>query len=154
MIKLINTNGVTYIYYALLRILSEHIDVASNDILHDKCSTIVCYESSNIGLEDPNVSQSISTVIDNIERADDGRLIVPILWNERNSHMLANNFNLSKNILMSNLKKYKNYPAKLNMIDDVFQDQLVKDAMMTLKPLLEKKPHCNISCPYSNFPIR
>ena len=60
--------------------------------------------------------------------------------------MLANNINLSKYILQSNLKKYKNDPIKLNMIDDVFLDQLNKDVIEHIddvESFIGEIPHCS-----------
>ena len=92
------------------------------------------------------ISKSIDTVLNNVERTDDGRLVVPILWNEKNSHMLAKNFKLAKNILLSNLKKYKNDHEKLLMIDDVFKFQEgegIIERVDNVDQFLLDKPHCS-----------
>lgn len=45
------------------------------------------------------------------------------MWNQQVVHMLGNNFDLSKRILMSYFRKFKDEPEKLVMIDNVFRDQ-------------------------------
>ena len=34
-------------------------------------------------------------VLENTERSSDGRLIMPLMWNENVSHLLSKNYNLS-----------------------------------------------------------
>lgn len=46
-----------------------------------------------------------------------------MLWNNKVSHLLGNNYNLAKRILLNQLKKFKDNPEKLEMIDQVFKDQ-------------------------------
>lgn len=65
----------------------------------------------------------IDFVLNNTERDSDGRLIMPITWNNKNSHLLGKNFNLSRNILFSTLKKLKHDPVKLKLYNDVFKEQ-------------------------------
>ena len=48
---------------------------------------------------------------------------MPIPWNHKNQHLLGKNFNLSKKILLSNLKKLEKSPELLQMYDGVIVDQ-------------------------------
>ena len=59
-------------------------------------------------------------------RDETGRLIMPLLWDSRTSHLLGSNFSLCKNILNSSLTKLEKEPEKLEMVDQVIQDQLKK----------------------------
>ena len=49
---------------------------------------------------------------------------MPILWNTKVVHLLGNNYNLAKRILLSQFKKFQDSPDKLKMIDRVFKEQL------------------------------
>ena len=62
--------------------------------------------------------------LNNITRKSDGRLIVPLLWNTKVSHLLSKNEMLSKAILNSNLKKLKRKDSNLKLMDSVIKDQL------------------------------
>ena len=78
--------------------------------------------------------------------SDDGRLVVPILWNDKSSHMLAKNFKLAKNILLNNLKKFKNNYEKCLMIDEVFkyqEDEGIVERVDDVNQFLLDKPHCS-----------
>ena len=68
-------------------------------------------------------SKQIDFILSKMERSDDGRLIIPLLWKTNLSHLLSSNFNLSKSTLFSNLNKYKNDPEKLALYDAVFREQ-------------------------------
>lgn len=57
-------------------------------------------------------------VIDNMKRDEDGRIIVPALWNEGVKHLLPNNYRLASSILRSVLNKYKNDDKKLSQYNE------------------------------------
>ena len=65
----------------------------------------------------------ISFVLNNIKRENNGRIRVPILWNNTLKHLLTYNKSLSLAILNSTLKKYKKDKIKLKLIDEVFRKQ-------------------------------
>jgi len=65
----------------------------------------------------------ISFVLENTKRQPNGRLIMPLTWNIKNSHLLGKNYNLSLKILRSTFTKLKNDPMKLRLYDDVFKEQ-------------------------------
>ena len=65
----------------------------------------------------------IKFTLENTKRNEQGRLIMPLMWNGKIAHLLGDNLYLSKQILKSNLKKLQNDKIKLKMIDDVFKDQ-------------------------------
>ena len=66
----------------------------------------------------------VDFTLENIERQNDGRLTVPLMWNGRNCHLLGNNFELCKKILYSNLKKLKKSKIELQLLEDYFTEQL------------------------------
>ncbi|XP_066964169.1 uncharacterized protein [Macrobrachium rosenbergii] len=54
----------------------------------------------------------------------EGRLIMPLLWNPRVSHLLGHNFNISEKILSSLQRKLQgNLDYKLKQINMVFKEQ-------------------------------
>ena len=63
-------------------------------------------------------------VLDNIERNESGRIVVPALWDKQAEHFLSDNFNLANKILWSAYKKLKSRPEALSQYDDVILDQL------------------------------
>ena len=68
---------------------------------------------------------------------------MPLLWNGKIKHLFGNNFELAKNILMSNLRKYEKDPEKLNMIDDNILDldsAGIVERIPNLSQLLEELP--------------
>jgi len=64
----------------------------------------------------------IEYILSNTERTSTGRLIMPLPWNPECKHLLGMNYNLSKQILNSNLKKLKK-DNRLTLYDDVFREQ-------------------------------
>ena len=63
-------------------------------------------------------------VVDSIERDEEGRLIVPALWDADVEHLLAKNFKLARSILMSTINKLRNNCEALAQYDEVIQEQL------------------------------
>ena len=57
-----------------------------------------------------------------MDRTDDGRLIVPLIWRPNVAHLLGKNFHLAKKILLGSLNKDSNH-EKLLMIDETFKEQ-------------------------------
>ena len=106
------------------KFLHETASKAAQDILDRNCANIInydCveYEENSTKLND----ELVQYAIDHTTRNDDGRLIMPLLWNKEMSHLLAKNDKLSRQILNSNLKKYGKDIDKLKMIDNVIHEQ-------------------------------
>ena len=131
----------------LEKVLEDHISNSPIDFLDEKCSNILNYENNDAGeYIDPDVESSISNVLDNIKISDEGRVVVPILWNKRNSQLLGKNLHLCKKILLGNLKKLSNAPDKLNMIDDVFREQLdagVIEKVENIDEFVQENANCS-----------
>ena len=62
--------------------------------------------------------------MNNMSRDETGRLISPLLWNPEVENLLANNYDLARKILNSNLKKLKAKSDVLTQYDDVIRKQL------------------------------
>lgn len=93
------------------------------DVLNEDCSiflnkdaednTDLCYEVN---------SKLVNYLIENTTRNEEGRLIMPLLWNDEVKHLLSNNFNLAKSILHSNLKKLLKNKPNLYLVDNNIKD--------------------------------
>ena len=66
----------------------------------------------------------IQYVLDNTTRDKDGRLVMPLLWRNEVAHLLGKNFQLAKNILISNFNKLKNKPNHLKLMNESFKEQI------------------------------
>ena len=85
-------------------------------------------------------------VLDNVERDESGRIVVPALWDKQAEHLLSDNFNLAHKILWSTYKKLKNRPEALSQYDDVIQDQLregIVEKIPDLREFLEENPNAS-----------
>ena len=67
-------------------------------------------------------SQVLDYIVSNTECSEDGRLIMPLPWNPNCKHLLAKNFNLSKQILYSTKNKLLK-DDKIKLYDNVFKEQ-------------------------------
>ena len=114
------------------KLIQSKLDKALNDAvvdgicpyLDDKCRQILEYGETTNEVSTNESSELVSYVISNTSRMKDGRLVMPLTWNENVKHLLGQNYSLSKQILLSNLRKYKNDQDKLLMIDDSFREHL------------------------------
>ena len=66
----------------------------------------------------------VKFVLNNAECHEDGRLILPCLWDKRVVNFLPNNYKLASNILKSTLKKLHKNPVKFEQYHKVFMEQL------------------------------
>ena len=83
----------------------ELISKAVSETLEQECCRHL-HKDDIVENEDSEINQKlVDYALDNTKRNDDGRLIMPLLWNGRASHLLANNMNLAKTILDSNKRK-------------------------------------------------
>ena len=108
--------------------ISDYDQVKPSD-LQKSCNEILQTNiNSNFEIESEDLTELnrklLNYVLDNTKRNSEGRLIMPILWRSEVSHLLGSNFELSKSILFSNLKKLKKNPIHLKLMDDSFKDQV------------------------------
>ena len=107
---------------------------SKDDILEEKCSNFTNYEKlDSTSFETDH--ELVNSTLEKFERNEEGRLIVPLIWNERSCHKIAKNYYLSKQILISTLKKLKKEDSHLKMVDDVFKDQLSKGIITEIDDL-------------------
>ena len=50
---------------------------------------------------------------------------MPLFWNSRVAHLLGDNYNISKNILLSTLRKHGKNSELIHLIDKTFKEQEV-----------------------------
>ena len=98
------------------------ISVASSD-LDQYCDKYLNREIK-IRDTDPNESDSVAVkfLLNNIKLNDNGRLIIPLLWNSKYQHMLSDNYNLSKKMLLSSRKKLLKNETNLLLMNDVVRE--------------------------------
>ena len=87
----------------------RNLDVDLNEVLD-----IADISDENDRMSKINASL-VRDTLENTSRDSSGRLVVPLLWNPTNSHLLAKNFYLSKQLLNSTYKKLAKEPLKLEM---------------------------------------
>ena len=88
----------------------------------------------------------VKFVLENTTRGSDGRLIMPLMWNARVSHLLSQNKNLAICILRSTLNKFGEESDKLKQIDKVFKEQEdmgIIEKMDNLDHFLTENPSCS-----------
>ena len=99
------------------------LDVKVNEVMK-MCDTVLNYDQLLYNEDSVEVNNKVvNYVLDNAERSSDGRMVMPLPWRESAAPYLSSNFYLAKQILNSNLKRIKNDPVKIKMINDVFLEQ-------------------------------
>lgn len=97
---------------------------ALNEAISDNFNNVMNYDLGTY--EDKVIHDDehlISFVLDNTTRLENGRLRMPLLWNDRVSARLSSNFNLSKAILRGNLKKLQKNELHLKMYNESILEQ-------------------------------
>ena len=77
------------------------------------------YEDLKSDLNERLIEQTLDWTV----RDADGRLIMPLMWNNKVSHLLGKNYNLAKSILRSVTNKLDLNSEKMKLINDVFKTQ-------------------------------
>ena len=106
------------------QIVEKELQKATAEILNQQCLENVHYDSNEYNEASMEVNDRlVNYVLDNTLHQENGRLIMPLMWNGSVSHMLGNNKNLAKKILNSNLRKYSKTPDVILKMDEVFRVQ-------------------------------
>lgn len=82
-------------------------------------------------------------VLNNTVQDMNGRLVMPLLWRSEVAHLQGSNYNLSKKVLKSNLKRLQGHPERLKMYDEVIREQAeigIIDRIENLSQFLEEIP--------------
>ena len=131
--------------------------LATDQMLNDTCKIYTNYDTSpNVNHSELN-SKLVKFALDNTTRDDEGRLTMPLLWNPKVSHLLGKNFNLSKQILLSNLRRYKTKPHHLELMDDVVSEQEqmgIIEKIPDLDAFLVEHPECSFLAHMAVFKLQ
>lgn len=106
------------------KIRDKELSRATSDILEGKCAYYTNYDKQVYDEETSEVNDKlINFAINNSNRDSDGRLVMPLLWNFKASHLLGSNRHLATIILKSTLKKLKKTENHLKLVDETFREQ-------------------------------
>ena len=87
-------------------VIHSELEKATKEILNEECSKLLQYDDFEYNENSVNSDDKlVKFVLDSATRNKEGRLILPLLWNNA-SHLLGKNQNLAKQILKSNFRKY------------------------------------------------
>lgn len=106
-------------------LLDSELEKATAEILNEQCNFLLT-DDTGVSSEDVFSEHNVELVnyaLKGTTRDQEGRLVMPLLWNGKVCHLLGKNLNLSKQILMSNYKKLSKKEGHLLMVDKVFRDQ-------------------------------
>lgn len=104
-------------------VIDSMLEKAASQILEENCSRYINLENQYESGESELNVRLVKYALENMKRNEDGRLVVPLLWNSKVSHLLGTNQNLAKVILHANLKKLSKSPSNLLLMDSVFKEQ-------------------------------
>ena len=123
----INMNNLMEEHY-LEKILDDNIiknfNLDNVCDLDGTCAQLLNFEDCSNELTCEMNKEIIKSTLSAIERDNDGRLIVPILWHESNSHHLGSNLELCRKILFSITKKLKGIPEGIKIYNEIFREQV------------------------------
>ena len=135
-------------------IIEKNLKLAIDQMLEEGCRLYTRYDNEEYNDENVELNEKlVKYAFHNCRRDVDGRLVFPLLWNSDVAHLLGKNFNLSKSILLSNLRKLKDKPEFLHLMDDVFKEQVELgiierisdlDEFMTINPSHSFLPHMGV----------
>jgi hypothetical protein len=106
------------------RLIESELTKATQQVLENRCLRYTNYDQSIFKEDSPEVNDKlVKFALNNLSIDLNGRIIMPLLWNAKVSHMLGKNGGLAKLILKSNLSRYNNNNSKLLLIDETFREQ-------------------------------
>ena len=124
---------------------------SSDDLLEQKCVIFINCDNLNPDIinYDKN-NELVAETLDNITRAPDGRIIAPLMWEQSLFYKLPCNYNLSYQILQSNLKKLSKNKERLQLVEAVFKEQLdlgIITKIVDTKKFIKDNPNCSFLAP-------
>ena len=106
------------------KLISSELKRATDDILYSNYVNYTSYDTEFYEEENSQLNKQLVTFcLDLTTRGEDGRLIMPLLWNAKSSHCLGKNLNLAKVILNSNLKKLQKNQANFYLMYNAIKEQ-------------------------------
>ena len=105
------------------KLLEGELTKATQHMINQDYFNISYGDDLDMDVSSDNLNQElVDFAMSNAERAEDGRLILPLLWNGQVSHLLGSNRGLAEKILKSNFKKLKHSREKLLMVDQSIKE--------------------------------
>ena len=100
------------------------LEKAAEAILNEQFQNVLNYDKVTYEENTVDSNKSLTDfVLNNTNRREDGRLIMPLLWNSKVCRLLGTNYNLAKQILKGTLKNLQKKEGRLKMYDEVIKDQ-------------------------------
>ena len=121
------------------------VDKATHDVLIENCNKLLnIHDMVEDAVSDMDTYLA-RFVIENSYRNDEGRLVVPALWNSSVLHRLPNNYKLATKVLESVYKKLKADPVKLLQYDNEIKNQIENGIMVRVGNFKELINDINVS---------
>ena len=120
------------------------LEKATSEALDNYSRTFLC-EEDNINENCELNDKIVEDILLNSDRSPNGRMIMPLPWNPECKDRLGTNFNLSKKILHSNLRKLEKN-SQLSLYNEVFKEQEesgVVERITDLNSFLKCNPDCS-----------
>ncbi|XP_066981068.1 uncharacterized protein [Macrobrachium rosenbergii] len=120
---------------------------ATDEMLRSVYEKSICepdHEDGNL-VSDCN-GNLIKFTLDNARRNEEGRLEMPLLWNEKSCHLLGRNFDLAKAVLRSNTRKLQRNKANLELMNENFKEQEdlgIIERIPNLERYMDEHPECS-----------
>ena len=116
------------------------------NLLNENCVKYLNYHE-NIDEVSVIENDNLATfTLGDIERDVEGKLIVPIMWDSRTSHLLSKNYFICNGLLQSNLHKLQKTSRTHSMVNQVFKEQLdngIIERITDLPQFMLGKPQCS-----------
>ncbi len=77
----------------------------------------------------------VEFLLENSKRSENGKLIMPLLWNSKLKHLLSKNYNLAKTPMLSSKKKLGKTANNLTVIHDAVKEMVQIDAIEKINNL-------------------
>lgn len=135
------------------KLIKDKLDFVANEMVNFQDRPLSFYKCSELFESDTLADDTetfenkkiVANVLDNTTRSEDGRLIMPLMWNESVKPFLSQNLSLARQILLANLRKLKKNREQLQMIDDVINSQKIAgiiEPIGNLNLFLNENPNC------------
>lgn len=134
-------------------LIESKVDNAAHMLMYE--NSLDCIDSrdkpvtyENVFDDSCNIVQDelVQDTLSRISRADNGRLIMPLMWDVSVSHLLGKNYRLSRQILQSSINKLQKNKERLLMVDKVIKDQLETGIISRIDDLddfINEHPKCS-----------
>ena len=99
------------------------MDKLTNEALENNCNDFLNVDNMKYDSLNSNMNMLLESFVLDNAKMENGRIILPALFNEKLIERLPNNYGLAKSILNSVYNKLKGDPMKLEQYDEIFKQQ-------------------------------